>query len=240
MTRTKFTIDEGHTAALSLTRAILVYQGGGSSFATVHNVARGDTGPLILAGKPLTPAVATRLARELAKAAARGGGFMPQTLLYLDGDVLAWWVPPCHRHVAFRAKQLGADERGEVVPHPGLVFCVTGRRAWYVWAVVGAERPAPDTPLYRSPYFNVWDDGAICTGNVGLPQGTTAEKVEAWNASFFGSFFTHPNGNGVLVSYRGGPYKLWRDLLDGRFTEFPQRVLKPTGHTLAQTLSQIK
>jgi len=68
MTRTKFTIDEGHTAALSLTRAVLVYQGGGSSFATVHNVGRGDTGPVILAGKPLTPAIAVRLARELARA----------------------------------------------------------------------------------------------------------------------------------------------------------------------------
>ena len=49
----------------------------------------------------------------------------------------------------------------------------------------------------------------------------TAEKINAWNAAFLRSFFTHPNSKGKLVRYRGGAYAFWRDMLDGKFKPFP-------------------
>jgi PRTRC genetic system protein B len=224
-------------ATFTLSTAILLYRGGEATFATVHDVTTRGGRPVILEGQALTTAAAVQLALDLSKNAVRGG-FVPENLLFLDGDVMAWWVPPARRHIAFRAKELGADERGEVVPHPGLVFKVDGQRNWFVWAVRGAARPAQNTPLHQAPYFNVWSGGAICTGNVTLPGGTTAERIDAWNAAFFGSFFTHPNVQGKLVKYRGGAFKFWRDLLDGRHAQFPEHTLVPCGQTLLDVLKR--
>lgn len=233
-----FDVVAGQEAPLKLHKAILLYRGGGdAAFATIHDIGTRGKTPLILEGKALTPAAAIQLARDLVKDAARGG-FIPPNLLYMDGDTMAWWVAPAKRHVAFRAPELGAPERGEVAPHPGLVFKVDGMRRWHVWAVLGAERPTERTPVFQAPYFNVASDGAICTGNVSLPDGTTAERIEAWNRAFFGSFFTHPNTHGKLVTYKGGAFQFWRDMLDGRHGEFPERVLVPCKCTLAEVLGE--
>src|ERR1035437_2468687 len=101
-----------------------------------------------------------------------------------------------------------------MLPHPGLVFAACSK-VWSVWAVKGDHRPRPDSMLYQAPYFNVWDGGRICQGNVEVPDGTTAEKIDAWNAAFFNSFFTHPNIHKNLAKYRGGAYKFWKDMLAG-------------------------
>jgi PRTRC genetic system protein B len=233
----KFEVMAGTDAAMTLFQAILLYRGDGdATFATVHSIGTKGDMPVILDGKALTPAAAVRLARSLSKRATRGG-FVPPNLLYIDGETMAWWLPPARRHIAFRAPELGAPERGEVVPHPGLVFSVGTGKSWCVWAVRGTDRPTEQTELYRAPYFNVSEDGVICSGNVTLPDGTTAEKIDAWNAAFFGSFFTHPNANGALVTYKGGAFKFWRDMLDGKIGEFPERVLIPSKRTLGEALS---
>jgi PRTRC genetic system protein B len=238
MSKVNFEVVAGQQAPLKLSKAILIYQGDAeTTFATVHDVAIQGNTPVILEGKSMTAEAAVRLATELSKNAMRGG-FVPANLLFLDGDVMAWWLPPARRHIAFRAAALGADERGEVVPHPGLVFKVDGMRRWHVWAVLGGQRPSEGTALYQAPYFNVSSDGAICTGNVSLPDGSTAERIGAWNDAFFGSFFTHPNVHGKLVTYKGGAFKFWRDMLDGRHGEFPEHALVPAKRTLSSVLAR--
>ena len=76
----------------------------------------------------------------------------------------------------------------------------------------------------------------IGSGVLGVPEGTTAEKIDTWNDAFFGSFFTHPNVRKNLVKYRGGSYKFWKHMLDGKFAHFPERVLVPVQTTLGQLL----
>jgi PRTRC genetic system protein B len=233
----KFEVVAGREQPLRLSRAILVYRGGGdAAFATVHRIGLKQNMPVILEGRALTPGGAVELARSLVQGAQRGG-FVPPGLLYMDGDRLAWWLPPARRHVAFRASELGAPERGEVVPHPGLVFMVDGSRKWWVWAVKGVERPTEESLLYRAPYFNVWEDGGICVGNVALPDGTTAERIEAWNQAFFGSYFTHPNGRAKLVASRRGAIGFWKDMLDRPPAKFPERALVPMKLTLGEALA---
>lgn len=232
-----FEVLGGHDAAMTLDQAILLYRSGGDqTFATVHAVGEKDGVPMLLEGKPLTPAAAVRLARDLSRRAVRGG-FVPPNLLYLDGETTAWWIPAARRHIAFRAAELGADERGEVVPHPALVFAVSGSRNWRVWAIAGKERPDPTSALFQAPYFNVSSDGVICIGSVKVPESNTAEAIEAWTSAFFGSFFTHPSANGSLVKYKGGAFKFWRDMLDGKHGQFPEAVLVPTKRTLGEALS---
>ena len=238
MRKVNFEVVAGHQSPLTLSKAILLYQGKDqNTFATVHDIALQGKTPVILEGKSMTVEAVVRLAIDLSRNAIRGG-FVPANLLFLDGDVMAWWLPPARRHIAFRAAELGVSECGEVVPHPGLVFRIDGMRRWHVWAVLGAERPCETTALFQAPYFNVSSDGAICTGNVSLPDGNTAERIGAWNDAFFGSFFTHPNVHGKLVTYKGGAFKFWRDMLDGRHGEFPEHVLVPAKRTLADALDR--
>ncbi|MDF3831430.1 PRTRC system protein B [Cupriavidus basilensis] len=240
MNEAEFSIHTPRDGILKLERAVLIYQGAsGSALATVHDVEDVDGEPVIGAGQAMTPRTALELARALLKRAAHGG-FLPETVLYMDGDLILWWVPPARRHIAFRmseqdAPKLGAVERGEAVPQPGLVFAASSR-IWRVWAVKGNARPTPATELFQAPYFNVDAQGHICQGNVPKPEGTTAEKIGAWNDAFFRSYFTHPNGAGRLVRCRGGAYAFWRDMLDGRYPRFPERVLVPSKTTLGALL----
>ncbi|KQP15166.1 PRTRC system protein B [Pseudorhodoferax sp. Leaf267] len=242
MPTAQFHIATPSDGALRLDSAVLVYRGAsGTALATVHPVHRIDGASVVGAGQPLTPHKAIALARALLPKAAQGG-FLSANLLYADGDLMLWWEPPHRQHVAFRvdathAGLLGGAERGETVPHPGLVFAASSR-VWRVWAVRGCQRPTPLIALHQAPYFNVNGEGAICQGSVPRPQGTTVERIAAWNDAFFRSYFTHPNVAGTLVRYAGGAYALWRDLLDGKRARFPARALVPLQTTLGALLGQ--
>lgn len=234
----KFNVSEEGPAEMHLRRAILVYGGkGGGQFATVHDIATAPGGgATILPGRPMTAFAVQRLARKLTK--RREGGFIPEKLIFQDADTIAWWVPPSRRRVWFRCPegQLIAGERSEVVSHPGLVFSVATARKWFVWAIKGTARPTDSTKLFRAPYFNVWESGQVCVGNVDLPERASAEKLDEWTNAFFESWFTHPNVHAELVRYRGGAYRFWRDMLDGKHAEFPERTLVDLGRTLGEAL----
>ena len=242
MNAAEFSIQTPTDNVLELDQAVLLYHGrSGSALATVHEVITVDGAPVIGAGRAMTAQAARELAAALLQRAAHGG-FLPETVLYLQGDLLVWWVPPARRHLAFRvgteqAEAFGGRERGETVPQPGLIFAAASN-VWRVWAVKGQSRPTPQTPLFQAPYFNVDGKGHICQGNVPVPHGTTVEKISAWNDAFLRSYFTHPNVAGKLLRYRGGAYAFWRDMLDGRFTRFPERVLVDADATLGQLLGE--
>lgn len=242
MNEAEFSIQTPTDNVLKLDQAVLLYHGrSGSALATVHEVITVDGAPVIGAGRAMTAQAARELAEALLQRAAHCG-FLPETVLYLQGDLLVWWVPPARRHLAFRvgteqAEAFGGCERGETVPQPGLVFAAASN-VWRVWAVKGRNRPTPQTPLFQAPYFNVDGQGRICQGNVPVPEGTTVEKIGAWNDAFLRSYFTHPNVTGKLLRYRGGAYAFWRDMLDGRFTRFPERVLVDAKTTLGQLLDE--
>jgi len=225
----------------TLRKAILVYAGNDRqpACATVHEVGIGSDGrATILAGVAATVQSVAEIATLLTRQ-AKVGGFLPANILSVGIDSLLWWVPPVKRRVFFASEKLGG-ERSAKVPHPGLVFRVDGENEWSVFAVKGQNRPTPDTSLFLAPYFNVWSDGKICTGNVATPSGSTAEKASAWEKAFFDSYFTHPNVHAPakLVEHKGGAYGFWKAMLDGRYKRFPERVLVETGHRLSDLLDE--
>lgn len=227
-------------ANLRLEQAILIYRARGAgdvrAFASIHRVDIEQGRPCIQSGKPITPRAAHRLADALSANTSRTG-FLPGNVLYADGDSLVWWVPPQRRHIAFRCAQHYIDERGAVVPHPALVFMVSGAQ-WLVWAHKGRKRPTPESPMWRAPYFNVSADGAICRGNVATPSGSTIDKVAAWEDAFFRSYFTHPNIPNGLVHHAGGAYGFWAEMIEVPPTTFPQRVLVRAGACLGELIDR--
>ena len=118
MNEAEFSIQTPTDNVLEMDQAVLLYHGrSGSALATVHEVISVDGAPVIGAGRAMTAQAARELAGALLQRAAHGG-FLPETVLYLQGDLLVWWVPPARRHLSFRvgteqADAFGGRERGE-------------------------------------------------------------------------------------------------------------------------------
>ena len=58
-----------------------------------------------------------------------------------------------------------------------------------VFALRENARPSPDTRLYTAPYYNVWEDGAICVGNVSTPERILLCGTD--QMAFFASYLRH-------------------------------------------------
>lgn len=229
---------------LRLSAAVLVYgDGAGAAYATVHAIDGEAKKMCLEAGRPATRAACAQLARALGEASTLSG-FTPPALVYLGAQAIAWWRAPVRSRVFFDSpddpQRQGVGRRNAVVPHPGLVFAITASD-WYVAALRGGARPGPQTKLFRAPYFNVWQSGQICTGNVRLPERMSADMIAAYERAFFDSNFTHPNDPRGLVRHQGGAIGLWTALLDGRYPQaFPERALMPMDCTLATFIKRLE
>lgn len=209
-----------------LTAAFLVY----GSFATVHQVEQRKGGTAILPGTLASKSGLLTALRALLPKEEATSGLIPETLLAKEIGYMAWWVKPGPRTVFFKCDELGG-ERSATVDLPGLVM-MTGVDGWYVFAVKGKQRPTPNTPLYVSPFWNVWAQGKICTGTAKLPEAGLRDKPEAWERAFFESYFTHPNIREVGKLVKGSSYAFWQQMLDGKFPKFPMAMLVKSAETL--------
>lgn len=223
----------------ALRKAILVYANSKSqpAYATVHDVQVDENGKTtVLAGVAATVQSVAEIAQLLIRQ-VKTGHFLPENILSVGIDSLVWWVPPARKRVFFNNEKLGGECSAET-PHPGLIFSVSGKNEWAVFAVKGKDRPTPGTPLFLAPYFNVWADGKICTGNVTIPPGSTANTISAWEKAFFESYFTHPNVHAPqkLVNHKEGAYGFWKKMLGERYKRFPERVLVDMECTLSDLL----
>ncbi|MGF6643149.1 PRTRC system protein B [Paraburkholderia sp. GAS82] len=199
-------------------------------YATRHPARVIGGKPVLLAGTPVTLEQLADIA-EIADRRTSYRGFLHERVVYLAPNRLAWWLPARPRCVWFKSTD-AIGERAGVTNHPPLVFVVE-RKEWSVYALRDNVRPGPGTKLCNAPYYNVWKDGLICTGNVTLPDRIDMASVEGFEDAFFRSRFTHPN-NDRLIHRRGGAVRLWLDLLDG--AEFPLDRLIDAKKTLADAI----
>lgn len=237
---------------MRLEAALLLYSSkrfNAATYATAHEIHEVNGRPEIGAGVAIEKSDVLVLLQGLGESISFAG-FLPVHLLYTRPGAVVWWSPPRRRHVWFKCSKAPADDqaaedtgaaslasRSGDAPHPGLVFAAAGSE-WFVRALAGAERPTPKTPLFIAPYFNVWDESRICTGNVTLPTRYTADVTAKYEEAFFRSKFTHPNSK-LLTTYEGGPYALWADLLDGKHPEFPADCMVPAKQTLEAWVNKI-
>ena len=228
-------------AAMQLNKAILIYESSEGAFATVHGIVTAKDGSTSLkAGEAITHGALASMVLALGKS-VQIGQFLPENILSVGLNSLVWWVPQSSQRTWFKCHNNELiGEESAITPQPALVFGINEGN-WMVFAVKGNKRPTPDTPLFIPPHFNVWNSGKICVGTVSVPKDYSASTTEAWNKAFFGSAYSHPNihGKGQHVSYKGGSYRLWRDLLDGKFKKFPEKVLLPKNRTVADFIQAV-
>jgi PRTRC genetic system protein B len=231
------------TISFELREALLVYRSdrhsgrtGSSAFVTKHNVNLNHAGvPSLEAGSPIHQSDVSALIEQL-----RGSipvEFLPANILVRTQESIVWWTSPSMRPMYY-AKEKGkevAQLSGKRFPQPGLIFRAQ-TESLDVRAVACFDRPGPNTPLYRAPYWNVNDSGDVCLGSTRVPHQATVDSLPRWESAFFESEFTHPNAANKLTVHPGGFVGLWKSLIGKR--KFPTEYLADAKENLGQFIKR--
>ncbi len=70
-------------------------------------------------------------------------------------------------------------------------------------ALAENKRPDASTKLAVAPFWNLSDDGRVCTGTMRRPDSASVASIPAWEGGFYESAFTHANV-GRLTRHEGG------------------------------------
>lgn len=224
-------ISIGENHRFELREALLVYGDRQRSFVTRHAVILHEGAPPTLEpAQPLTRGFLESLVRSL-----HGGScaeVLAENVLAKNERMIAWWTPACRRQMFYEnSEQRAAQLNGQTFPQPPLVWRVENGEL-KVRALAENRRPGASTSLAVAPFWNLSDDGRVCTGSMRRPDDATAASIPEWERGFYESAFTHANV-GRLTRHPCGFEGLWNELADKR-TRFPIASLIRLPQTLAQ------
>jgi PRTRC genetic system protein B len=224
-------ISIGENHRFELREALLVYGDRQRSFVTRHQVVLHKNGPPTLeAAQPLTIGFVESLVRSL------WGGSSAEVLsesVLAKGDrMIAWWSPCCRRRMFYEnAEKKAAALDGRMFPQPPLVWRVDDR-GLKIRALRANKRPEASTTLAVAPFWNLSDDGQVCTGTMHCPDDASVASMPEWERGFYESAFTHANV-GRLSRHSQGFEGLWNGLRDKR-KPFPMETLIHLPQTLSE------
>jgi PRTRC genetic system protein B len=105
-----------------------------------------------------------------------------------------------------------------------------------VFALKGKSKPNAKTELCHAPFFNIYDDGAVCMGNVhiNIDRNTHLEDFMAqWEKYFFESYFSHLIGSTVRT--KENIVQLWQNQTT-KASKFPDDALVACNFKLNQLI----
>lgn len=142
-------------------------------------------------GKQLSKALNTDEVAE--KAFLSPNGILPANILRISmadrGNAL-WYTKPQSRKLYF-SESLGIASAK--IDLPALVWWADRHRL-NIYAIKGKTKPNGNTRLYHAPFFNIYQNGNVCMGNVSVKISKSAsleEFMQAWENYFFDSYFSH-------------------------------------------------
>jgi hypothetical protein len=91
---------------------------------------------------------------------------------------------------------------GRIFPQPPLVWRVADGQL-KIRALTQNKRPESKTKLAVAPYWNLSDNGTVCTGSMRRPESASVAAISDWERGFYESAFTHANV-GRLTRHKGG------------------------------------
>jgi len=222
----------GNSQIFTLKQAVLLYQEGNRTFATLHEVKCESNGARYLcAGQSVTAGFLETLAAGLG--ASMAAEVLPEHVLARTPEIIAWWSCAQRRLMFFGDGNPEARKlNGKMYPHPPLVFMIHGREL-FVRALAQNCRPKANTRLKSAPYWNTDDQGRVCLGSMKIPEDASVGSLGGWENAYFASEFTHPSGAVRLTTHSGGFLGLWTTLA-GRKRCFPVKFLVDCKQTLQE------
>lgn len=201
-------------------------------FITIHEVVHEQDGPRLAEGRLLTPRMLIDLVAGLGRALPLE--ILPERVMVRTEDVIVWWSPTQKRRMFFSDRTSDAKAKllnGGIYPHPALVFKASKGHLW-VRALGSNQRPTESTNLFIAPYWNCYDNAAVCTGSMRVPEEKSVTAIDLWEQSFFQSEFTHAGGVRRHTKYQRGLLAMWESLKDKE--QFPSAYLVKTKQTLVE------
>ena len=224
-------ISIGENHRFELREALLVYGDRQRNFVTRHQVTLHKEGPPTLEpAQPLTLGFVESLVRSLWGDSS--AEVLPENVLAKGDRLVVWWTRACRRRMFYEnAEQKARALNGRTFPQPPLVWRVHdgGLR---IRALRENKRPDASTTLAVAPFWNLSDDGSVCTGTMRCPESASVASIPEWERGFYESAFTHANV-GRLTRHPGGFEALWSGLRDTS-EPFPTATLIQLPQTLAQ------
>lgn len=186
-------------------------------YITKHRI---DEEGRLLEGAPLTREALRKICSSVIPSLQTIEYIPDKVLAYSPGSAILWWSPGVSRRVFF-TKETGLISGAYQLP--ATLFLVANRTL-HAWALATTVRPEPDTPVYHSPFFNVYESGTCCMGNIDLPQHASPGDISEWEDAFFGGAC-----NGHIAPKLQGmdPCELWKTIKGKK--EFPLGYLVPCG-----------
>lgn len=221
----------GENHRFELREALLVYGDRQKSFVTRHEVTlKKDAPPALGPAQPLTVAFVDSLVRSLS--GSSDAEVLPENILAKGDRMIAWWTPAQRRQMFYQdSEDKAAGLNGRVFPQPPLAWRVKdGDLA--IRALTENRRPDAATRLAVAPFWNLSDNGRVCTGSMRRPNSGKVSSIADWERGFYESAFTHANV-GRLTRHPGGFEELWVSLA-GKRRSFPCETLIVLPETLAQ------
>ena len=222
-------IGENHN--FELREALLVYGDRQRSFVTRHAVSTNrDAPPTLGPAQPLTAAFVESLVRSLYGSSK--AEVLPANVLAKSDRMIVWWSAPCRRQMFYQnSEDKVAALNGCTFLQPPLVWRAEGGDLM-IRALLENKRPDPTTKLAVAPFWNLSDNGRVCTGSMRRPDGSSVATIAEWECGFYESAFTHSNV-GRLTRHKGG-FEALRGELAGNRKPFPTKMLIALPQTLAQ------
>ena len=198
---------------------------------TLHEVTHQKHAPPNLGpAQPLTLSFVESLVRSLY--GTSNAEILPKNVLANGDRMIAWWTPACRRQMFYESPAQDVTQfNGRTFPQPPLVWRVENGDL-KIRALAENKRPKADTTMAVAPFWNLSDDGRVCTGSMRRPDSAAVASIIQWERGFYESAFTHANV-GRLTRHSGGFEGLWTELADKR-KRFPVATLIRLPQTLAQ------
>lgn len=205
-----------------------------NKYLTMHNVRNGRIAEEVPFTKKTAMAV-FGVFEDFAFTPKSFSGIIPQSIIHArdtptDGLQLVWTVKKGTRKLMF-SPNTGIENGGYTVPC--LVFKY-GKHGLSVFAIADGDCNNINefTPLYHAPFFNVYNHGGICMGNVKLNK---TEKLSTFDVcasflenAFFNSIFTHSNNREIINA---------RDITENRrVNRWNTKNLTPFNRTLKEII----
>jgi PRTRC genetic system protein B len=173
----------GKAHRFELCEALLIYtENRNGAFITRHAVTPQEAGPPTLGpAQPLTMAFVESLVRSIGGEAR--AEVLPENVLAKSDRMLCWWTPPKRRQMFYSSAEGCRALNGKLFPQPALVWRVSDG-GLSLRALTTNKRPGANTKLAVAPYWNMSDDGSVCTGTMRRPSGLSISTIKAWERGF--------------------------------------------------------
>ena len=189
-----------------------------------------DAPPTLGRAQPLIVTFVESLVRSL-----WGGStaeVLPENILARGSHMIVWWTPAQRRQMFYENSEgKGAALNGRTFPQPPLLWRVDAGDLM-ICALLENKRPNGSTKLAVTPFWNLSDNGRVCTGSMRRPNSVSVATISDWERGFYESSFTHSN-IGRLTRHKGEFNGLWHSLA-GKRKLFPLETLIGLPQTLSQ------